>query len=187
MLMLDADKILNAMSFTTLIDELAAMHREPIGLIDEMLMESTDDNHDVSHFFIRTGWQPEKAVGAKVITIFPRNNKTREWPSIQAVYILFEGINGTPIACLDGTALTWIKTAADSALASNLLSRENSESMLMIGAGKMAFHLVSAHCQVRPSLKRVQIWNRASDKAEQLCSELAQKFPQISFNPVTEI
>jgi len=187
MLMLDADKILNAMSFTTLIDELAAMHREPIGLIDEMLMESTDDNHNVSHFFIRTGWQPEKAVGAKVITIFPRNNKTREWPSIQAVYILFEGINGSPIACLDGTALTWIKTATDSALASNLLSRENSESMLMIGAGKMAFHLVSAHCQVRPSLKRVQIWNRTSDKAEQLCSELAQKFPQIDFTPVTEI
>jgi alanine dehydrogenase len=187
MLMLDADKILNSLSFTTLVDELAAMHRDPIGLVDEMLMESRDANDNVSHFFIRTGWQPEKAVGAKVITVFPRNNQQREWPSIQAVYILFEGVNGTPIACLDGTALTWIKTATDSALGSRLLSRENIETMLMIGAGQMAPHLVSAHCAVRPSLKQVHIWNRTGDKAAALCASLAAKFPQIEFAPVSEI
>ena len=187
MLMLDADKILNSMSFTTLVDELAAMHREPIGLVDEMLMESKDANDNVSHFFIRSGWQPEKAVGAKVITIFPRNNQQREWPSIQAVYILFEGVNGTPIACLDGTALTWMKTASDSALGSRLLSRENIETMLMIGAGQMAPHLVSAHCEVRPSLKQVNIWNRTGDKAAALCSNLAEKFPRINFAPVSEV
>ncbi|MDH3632375.1 MAG: ornithine cyclodeaminase [Gammaproteobacteria bacterium] len=187
MLMLDADKILNSISFSTLVDELAAMHREPIGLVDEMLMESTDNNNSVSHFFIRTGWQPEKAVGAKVITIFPRNNQKQEWPSIQAVYILFEGVNGTPIACLDGTALTWVKTASDSALGSRLLSRENIESMLMIGAGQMAPHLVSAHCEARPSLKQVHVWNRTNDKAQNLCASLADKYPQISFTAVTEI
>ncbi len=187
MLMLDADKILKCMSFTTLVDELAVMHRDPIGLVDELLMESKDANDNVSHFFIRSGWQPEKAVGAKVITIFPRNNQQREWPSIQAVYILFEGVNGTPIACLDGTALTWMKTASDSALGSRLLSRENVETMLMIGAGQMAPHLVSAHCEVRPSLKQVNIWNRTGDKAAALCASLAEKFPQIDFVPVSEI
>ena len=187
MLMLDADKLLDCLPFTTLVDELAAMHREPIGLVDEMLMESKDDEDNLSHFFIRTGWQPEKAVGAKVITVFPRNNQAREWPSIQAVYILFEGVNGTPIACLDGTALTWIKTATDSALGSRLLSREDSESMLMIGAGQMAPHLVSAHCQVRPALQKVEIWNRTNDKAMQLCFEMASRFPHITFSTATEI
>lgn len=187
MLMLDADKLLDCMPFTTLVDELSAMHLEPIGLIDEMLMESTDDSDNVSHFFIRSGWQPEKAVGAKVITVFPRNNQKRDWPSIQAVYVLFEGVNGTPIACLDGTALTWLKTAGDSALGSKLLSRENIESMLMIGAGQMAPHLVSAHCEVRPSLKRVQVWNRSSDKAQQLCERLATRFPGIDFSTVDDI
>jgi ornithine cyclodeaminase len=187
MLMLDADKILKCMSFTTLVDELALMHLDPIGLVDELLMESKDANDNVSHFFIRSGWQPEKAVGAKVITIFPRNNQQREWPSIQAVYILFEGINGTPIACLDGTALTWMKTASDSALGSRLLSRENIETMLMIGAGQMAPHLVSAHCEVRPSLKQVNIWNRTGNKAVALCASFAGKFPSINFAPVSEI
>ena len=187
MLMLDADKLLHCLPFTTLVDELAAMHRDPIGLVDEMLMESVDDNDNVSHFFIRTGWQPEKAVGAKVITVFPRNNQTLEYPSIQAVYILFEAVNGSPVACLDGTALTWLKTASDSALGSKLLSREDIESMLMIGAGQMAPHLLSAHCEVRPSLKRVQVWNRTAEKAQQLCIEMKQKFPSIDFSAVGEI
>ena len=187
MLMLDADKLLHCLPFTTLVDELAAMHRDPIGLVDEMLMESVDDKDNVSHFFIRTGWQPEKAVGAKVITVFPRNNQTREYPSIQAVYILFEAVNGSPVACLDGTALTWLKTASDSALGSKLLSREDIESMLMIGAGQMAPHLLSAHCEVRPSLKRVQVWNRTAEKARQLCIEMKQKFPSIDFSAVDEI
>jgi len=187
MLMLDADTILDSMPFTTLVDQLAALHREPIGLVDEMLMESTDADSNTSHFFIRTGWQPEKAVGAKVIMIFPRNNKTCDWPSIQAVYILFEGVNGTPVACLDGTALTWLKTASDSALGSKLLARDDMESMLMIGAGQMAPHLVRAHCQVRPSLRRVQIWNRTIDKAQTLCAQLADDFPGIQFSPSTDL
>jgi len=185
--MLDSEKILSCLPFTTLVDELAAMHRQPIGLVDEMLMESTDSDENTSHFFIRTGWQPEKAAGAKIITVFPRNNQKREWPSIQAVYILFEGVNGTPIACLDGTALTWIKTATDSALGSRFLSRENVESMLMIGAGQMAPHLISAHCEVRPSLKQVRIYNRSTDKAEALGQSLTLRFPQIRFSATTEI
>ena len=187
MLMLDANTILDCMPFTTLVDELEALHREPIGLVDEMLMESKDAENNTSHFFIRTGWQPEKAVGAKVITIFPRNNQEREWPSIQAVYILFEGVNGSPVACLDGTALTWLKTASDSALASKLLSRSDIESMLMVGAGQMAPHLVRAHCQIRPSLRRVQIWNRTLDKAQALCQELAGDFPEIQFSATEQL
>lgn len=187
MLMLDADKILNSLSFTALVDELAAMHREPIGLVDEMLMESKDADDNPGYFFIRTGWQPEKAVGAKVITVFPRNNIKREWPSIHAVYVLFEAVNGTPVACLDGTALTYIKTATDSALGSRLLSRDDIESMLMIGAGQMAQHLISAHCQIRPSLQRVRVWNRTPDKAARLCDDLAHRFPRVEFAQAQDI
>ena len=180
--MLDADAILDCMPFPTLVDEMAAMHREPVGLVDELLMESTDADGAVNHFFVRAGWQPEKAAGAKVITIFPRNNKAREWPSIQAVYILFDGISGAPGACLDGTALTWIKTATDSALGSKLLSRENVESMLMIGAGQMAIHLVRAHCEVRPSLQQVRICNRTLNKAQALAQLLESAIPQSMTN-----
>ncbi len=187
MLMLDADQMLDRLSFAAMVDALAAMHREPIGLVDELMMDSTDADGNLSHFFIRTGWQPEKAVGAKVITVFPRNNIEAAWPSIQAIYVLFEGKHGTPLACLDGTALTWIKTATDSALGSKLLAREDIATLLMIGAGQMAPHLVAAHLEVRPSIERVDIWNRTADKAEELCALLAGRFPQVDFARVDTI
>ena len=65
MLMLDADTVLNKLPFTTLVDELAEMHLKPIGLIDEMRVESEDTNQNINHFYIRTGWQQEEALGAK--------------------------------------------------------------------------------------------------------------------------
>ena len=187
MQMLDANAVLNTLPYAQMVDELAAMHHSPIGMIDEMLMESVDSNENVSHFFIRCGWQPDQAVGAKVITVFPRNNQQALHPSIQAVYILFEGVNGTPVACLDGTALTYVKTAADSALGSRILSRPDSRSMLMIGAGSMATHLISAHCAVRPSIEQVFIWNRNPGKAGELCDNLAGQFESIKFKSITDI
>ncbi len=186
--MLDAETILNKLPFTTLVNELAEEHLEPTGLMEDLFLESEDTEGNTNHFLIRTGWQPEKAVGAKVITIFPRNNSEKTWPSIQAVYILFEGVNGTPIACLDGTALTYIKTATDSALGAKFLARPNIKSMLMIGAGEMAFHLITAHCQVQPSIKQVFIWNRTPEKAQELCQGgLQQRFPKIDFSFVDSI
>ena len=188
MLMLDADTVLNKLPFTTLVDELAVMHLKPIGLIDEILTATEDDQENTNHFFIRTGWQPEEALGAKVTTIFPRNNQENRHPSIHAIYALFEGQYGRPIACLDGTALTYIKTAADSALGSQLLARPNPGSMLMIGAGEMALHVITAHCQIHPSIKQVYIWNRTAEKAKALSAgELAKRFPQINFQAVNSI
>jgi len=186
--MLDANTVLGKLPYSTLVEELAEMHLKPIGLVDELRMESVDANNNTNHFYIRTGWQQEEAVGAKVITVFPRNNEKKIWPSIQAVYVLFEGEYGTPIACLDGTALTYVKTATDSALGGKLLARNEISQMLMIGAGEMAFHLINAHCQIHPSIKQVYIWNRTPDKAIALCQgELKTRFPVVSFEVIDDI
>ena len=101
---------------------------------------------------------------------------------------MFEGKNGTPIACLDGTALTYLKTATDSALGAKLLARKSMETMLMIGAGEMATHLITAHCQLQPSIKKVFVWNRTVEKARALCQGgLIERFPNISFELVDSI
>ena len=188
MLMLDANTLLNQLPFTALADELQGMHLDPIGLVDELLIESEGADDTTSHFFIRTGWQQGKALGAKVITVFPANNKEKIWPSIQAIYVLFEGQCGTPVACLDGATLTYLKTATDSALGCRLLARTSIESMLMVGAGEMSRHVIAAHCQVRPSIKQVYVWNRSAENAIKLCEgELAQHYPHINFEPVSDL
>ena len=108
-------------------------------------------------------------IGVKLITVFPAN-AGGDLPSIQAVYMLFDGENGRPLASLDGTELTYWKTAADSALGTRFLAREDVGSLCMIGAGAQAPHLIRAHCSVRPSIERVAIWNRTHAKAEALAA-----------------
>lgn len=117
-------------------------------------------------------WQPGESLGVKLVTVFPDNPGARGLPSVQAVYVLFDGRDGRPLAIMDGTELTYRKTSADSALGSRLLSRPDSHTLLMVGAGGLAPHLISAHREVRPSLERVLIWNRTPSKAEELATAL---------------
>ncbi len=117
-------------------------------------------------------WQPGDSLGVKLVTVFPENPSARGIPSVQAVYVLFDGTTGTPLAIMDGTELTYRKTSADSALGSRLLSRPDSHTLLMVGAGGLAPHLIAAHREVRPSLERVLIWNRTRSKAAEIAAAL---------------
>ena len=93
-------------------------------------------------------------------------------PSVQAIYVLFDGTNGKPLAVIDGTALTLRKTAADSAAGSHFLAREDCESLLVVGAGALAPHLAMAHCAIRPSIRQVVVWNRTWSRAEKMVARL---------------
>ena len=65
------------------------------------------------------------------------------------------------------------KTAADSALGSRLLARQDCQHLLLLGAGTMAPHLVRAHLSVRPSIKKITLWNRTVGKASALVEQLS--------------
>ncbi|KAI8564889.1 hypothetical protein RHMOL_Rhmol03G0217800 [Rhododendron molle] len=108
--------------------------------------------------------------GVKLVTHHPLN--TSSLPSIHASYVLFHSLTGQTLATLDGTELTLHRTASVSALASLYLSRPNSQTLLMVGAGALAPHLIKAHLTVRPSLNRVIIWNRNFDKAKALVDNM---------------
>src|SRR4051794_23378700 len=63
-----------------------------------------------------------EALGIKVITVFPGNHGT-EFDSHQGVVLLFETMHGGPIAMLDASSITAIRTAAVSGVATGLLAR----------------------------------------------------------------
>jgi len=75
---------------------------------------------------------------------------------------------------LDGTALTTWRTAADSALGAKFLARDDPQTLLVVGAGVMSPWLARAHRSVRPSLKRVLIWNRTPRRAVDVANSLTQ-------------
>lgn len=122
----------------------------------------------------RSAWISGLGSCVKVATIFPPNvDRMPPLASIQGSVLLFDPETGETRAVVDGGAVTRWKTAGDSALGSQILSRTDSRTLLMVGAGTQAAPLIRAHVSVRPSIERVAIWNRSPARAQVLAASLA--------------
>jgi len=169
---IDGDTVDRVCDFRTLVDFLEDCHRQPRPMLEDMLLrDPRAGKSDI--FFNRAAWQPGEAAGIKVITVFPENvNASSPRPNVQAVYVLMNGETGAPQAAIDGTRITYWKTAADSALGTKQLALPDARCLVMVGAGAMAGPLIRAHRAVRPSLDRVTVWNRSRPRAEALAESL---------------
>ncbi len=174
MKVISADQVHQALTYPDLVRALIEHHLNEIDEQGDLLFEQPNGKGDNDVFLTLPAWQCGRAMGAKLITVFPDNEHNNSGlPSVQGVYVLFDGKDGKPLAVIDGTALTLKKTAADSALGSYFLAREDTSSLLMVGAGAMAPHLIEAHIAVRPTIDKVLIWNRTQARATQLAEALS--------------
>lgn len=162
-----AGKVHELLDYPALIDTLEEAHRGDEPMVERSELHNEDDDGAVRRTFLNLpAWIPGRAMGIKMVTVMPENEKQWDLPTVHAVYQLFDGKTGEPLAAIDGTALTVRKTAADSALGARLLARTDVTSLLVLGAGAMSPHLIEAHCAARPSIERVSVWNRTFAKAE---------------------
>ncbi len=129
-------------------------------------------------------WQTGRALGVKVVSVFPANRDRGE-PSVYGTYLLLDPANGRPLALLDGTELTRRRTAAASALASRFLSRPDSRRLLVVGAGALAPHLARAHARVRP-IEAMRVWGRTPERARALAERLAAEGLPAAWEPDLE-
>jgi ornithine cyclodeaminase len=111
--------------------------------------------------------------GAKVLGLHP-GNPARGLPGIQGFVALFDGATGTPLAIVDGGALTAIRTAAASALATRVLARRDACTHGVLGTGALARTHIEAIAAVRPCT-RVVVWGRHLRKARTLAREEAER------------
>lgn len=107
-------------------------------------------------------FEPSGAAAIKLTLLFP-DNPARGLPTNQAAVVVFSA-TGTPVAIMDGAAITHLRTSATSALASRYLSRPDSRRLLVIGAGALAPYMALAHCAVRP-IEEVRVWARRPEQA----------------------
>ncbi|WP_374311937.1 ornithine cyclodeaminase family protein [Dongia sp.] len=158
MLHLDANRIHGLADYPGLVNALKTMNRQGVDIIDRMLLSQPAKTQGQNDWLLLPAWSFDRYFGIKLVSVFPENPR-RDLPAVQGLYALFEGRNGGAIATLDGAALTLVKTAANSAMASDLLSRRDAAVLLVCGGGALAPHLIAAHCAVRP-ISRVLWWNR---------------------------
>ncbi|HEY7666565.1 MAG TPA: ornithine cyclodeaminase family protein [Actinomycetota bacterium] len=105
-------------------------------------------------------------VGVKLVTVTAANAERGE-PLIGAVYVLFDARTQQPRAVLDGAALTALRTAAVSGLATRYLARTDAHRLIIFGAGVQAgTHLEAMVCE-RP-IDEVTIVSRSRARAAEL-------------------
>lgn len=159
------------LDYPGLIDALEAMYRDGVDLVERKVLSEKQAGLQ-NDWLLLPAWQFGRHFGIKLVSVFPGNSE-KGLASILGLYALFDGQTGRPLATIDGAALTLRKTAANSALACRHLARPDAETLVMIGAGELAPHLAMAHATVRPSLRRLWIWNRTRAAAERMAERLA--------------
>lgn len=112
-------------------------------------------------------------ISVKSLTLF-RENQSKNLPYIQGTVNLFDGHNGTPTAILDGTTITALRTGAASGLATRLLSRPDSKTCTIFGAGVQGRTQLEAVCAVR-DITKVNIYDPITATAENFAKEMGEK------------
>ena len=117
---------------------------------------------------------PEATFGVKLVGVFPGNGGQGK-DAHQGAVVLFSGQTGEPLAFVNASAITAIRTAAVSGVATRLLAREDAGDLALIGASvQAATHLEAMACVRR--LRRVRVASRDPDRARAFVARNEKRF-----------
>jgi ornithine cyclodeaminase/alanine dehydrogenase-like protein (mu-crystallin family) len=117
----------------------------------------------------------EAAYGLKTVCIFP-SNPAQGKDAHQGAVLLFSAETGELLALMNASAITAIRTAAVSAVATDLLAREDACDLAIIGAGVQARTHLKAIAQVR-SIKSCRVASRNIEHARRFADEMNGSVP----------
>lgn len=114
----------------------------------------------------------DAAYGLKTVCVFP-GNPAKGKDAHQGAVLLFSAETGEMLALMNASAITAIRTAAVSGVATDLLAREDASDLAIIGAGVQARTHLKAIAEVRP-IKRCRVASRNIEHARQLAKEMSE-------------
>lgn len=115
-----------------------------------------------------------EAMAVKVVTLYHDNAGT-DLPTHQAVILLFDKSNGSPLAVLDGRLITEMRTAAGSAAAARKLAVAEPDVVTIMGNGVQARAHVEALAAVR-SWRELRLWARNAAKGQAVADAIGARF-----------
>jgi ornithine cyclodeaminase/alanine dehydrogenase-like protein (mu-crystallin family) len=109
--------------------------------------------------------------GAKLVSVFFGADGRR---AHEGLVVLFDGDTGKPVCTGDASAITHIRTAAASAVATDALARRDASIMAVLGLGKQAESHIEAIARVR-RLDRILVWGRTPAAADRFAEKMSLK------------
>lgn len=124
----------------------------------------------------------ENALAIKTVTIYP-NNPQIGFPTSQALMMVIDSNSGSPVALMDGTRLTALRTGAAGAVAVRHLAREDARVVGLFGAGGQAMDQIESLLVVRP-IEEVRIFTPSGHSANHLADRINKKYPALTVHVV---
>jgi alanine dehydrogenase len=104
----------------------------------------------------------------KLVSVFPEN---RDLPSHQATISVFDDKSGQPLALMDGTEITAVRTGAASAVSTRALARSDARVLTVLGAGVQGRSHVEAAARVR-GFDEIRVASRTFERAQKLAEDV---------------
>ena len=128
------------------------------------------DRHEGVAIFMPAYLSESDDLAIKIVSVFPRN-LDKGLPTIYALVVVVEASTGRPLAAMDGTYLTALRTGAASGAATNLLARQNARVAAIFGAGTQGRTQLLGVCEVR-DIKRVWVYDVNLEAAGRYIQEM---------------
>jgi ornithine cyclodeaminase/alanine dehydrogenase len=120
------------------------------------------------------------AAAVKWVSGYPRN-PGRGLPYITGVLILNDPATGVPIAFMDATWITAMRTAAASAVAAKYLANPNPRALAIIGCGVQGRSHIEAMAVEFPSLATIKAYDISAENLDACIGEMSEKYPNLNF------
>lgn len=172
----DLDQLLSPGALVTALE--AAFRRYAAGLCQVSPRTAVSTPGEGVLLLMPAGWRAgagegSTALGTKLVTVYP-GNAARGHPTLHASYVLMEGETGKPVAFLEGTFLTGIRTGATSALAARYLARPDARVVACVGAGVQAGFQLRCLAAVLP-VERVLVIGRDPERARTFAKAMRER------------
>ena len=138
-----------------------------------MMLPQSRNAFAVMPALVRNTSNRSSALGVKVITVFPGNDETR-LDSHQGAVLLFDEDDGRLLAIIDASAITAIRTAAVSGVATRLLARADAGDLAILGSGVQAATHLEAMLEARP-IRRIRVWSRTLERTRAFAERAARR------------
>jgi ornithine cyclodeaminase/alanine dehydrogenase-like protein (mu-crystallin family) len=125
------------------------------------------------------GYVPGAGLGAKLVSVFPQNDQ-QGLPSHQALIAIVDEKNGTPLALMDGTYITAMRTGGAAAVAARALAREDAKVLAILGAGVQGGSHLETFSRVR-EFAEIRVASRDTRKAAALAARHPRARAVVSF------
>lgn len=116
-----------------------------------------------------------EAAGVKIVNVHPQNPSKHGMPTVMAIIVLLDPRTGAPLAIMDGTTITNVRTGASGAVAAKYLAREDSHVVAVIGAGVQATNQFLALNEIF-KIEGLRVSDKFEANTKKYASEMKKRF-----------